>query len=336
MNKKNITIMTIGLGLFGVVAAKMGWRGMIEELKAVWIALPVLVALSAARLLLQTMSWKCALQTDGIHTGIGQLMGARVSSKGMGYLSVLGPIVAEPMRISLLGKDAEAATSATLIDTGVYWFSSGLFAILGSLCAVVYMGGHNHTGALIWLAVSTLIGLVMIARGQALLPGLVKKLGSKAPSWLKKAEEKELALRSFKNAHPKQVRRMFWMGIACQVLMVMEIAAIFWALKMPIHCGMILALEAANRVVKAMGSWVPARIGADETGMAAAFLAFGLPSASGLALALARRSRDLLEVVIGFTWLALRSRTVKVQPINRASRFVVNPRFSPIHSTGSF
>jgi hypothetical protein len=99
---------------------------------------------------------------------------------------------------------------------------------------------------------------------------------------------------------------------------------------------MILALEAANRVVKAMGSWVPARIGADETGMAAAFLAFGLPSASGLALALARRSRDLLEVVIGFTWLALRSRTVKVQPINRASRFVVNPRFSPIHSTGSF
>ena len=90
---------------------------------------------------------------------------------------------------------------------------------------------------------------------------------------------------------PRKSSRMFWMGIACQVLMLLEIAAIFWALaKMPIHCGMILALEAANRVVKAMGSWVPARIGADESGMAAAFLAFGLPSASGLALALARRS----------------------------------------------
>ncbi len=129
---------------------------------------------------------------------------------------------------------------------------------------------------------------------------------------------------------------MFWMGIACQVLMVMEIAAIFWVLRMPIHCGMILALEAANRVVKAMGSWVPARIGADETGMAAAFLAFGLPSASGLALALARRCRDLLEVVIGFTWLALRARQAKVPSVKRAPRFVVSPRFAPIHSTGSF
>jgi uncharacterized membrane protein YbhN (UPF0104 family) len=328
MNKKNIAIVTVGLALFGVVAAKMGWRGMLEELKAVWIALPILIALSSMRLVLQTMSWKCALQTDGIHTGIGQLMGARVSSRGMGYLSVLGPVVAEPMRISLLGKDANAATSATLIDTGVYWFSSGLFSILGSLCAVVYMG--KHTGALVWLAISTLIGLVAIARGKALLPGLVKRLGHKVPAWLRKAEEKEITLRAFKNAHPKEVGRMFWMGMACQVLMVMEIAAIFWALKMPIHCGMILALEAANRVVKAMGSWVPARIGADETGMAAAFIAFGLPSASGLALALARRSRDLLEVLIGFTWLALRSRPA-IQ-VKCASVLVVHPRFSPAHS----
>jgi uncharacterized membrane protein YbhN (UPF0104 family) len=315
MKKKNIVIMTIGLGLFGVVAAKMGWRAMLDELKMVWIALPILAGLSSLRLLLQTMSWKCALKTDGIEVGIGQLMGARVSSRGMGYLSVLGPLVAEPMRISLLGNDAKAATSATLIDTGVYWFGSGLFGIVGAVCAVMYMGGHQHTGALLWLAVSTLIGLVMISRGKALLPGLVRKLGDKAPSWLRDAEEKEVALRNFKNAHPKEVRRMFWMGLACQVLMLLEIAAIFWTLKMPIHCGMLLALEAANRVVKAMGSWVPARIGADETGMAAAFLTFGLPSASGLALALARRCRDLLEVVIGFTWLALRSRSVKLQPV---------------------
>jgi hypothetical protein len=70
-----------------------------------------------------------------------------------------------------------------------------------------------------------------------------------------------------------------------------------------------MALEAANRVVKAMGSWVPARLGADETGMSAAFMTFGLPSGAGLALALARRSRDLMEVVIGFTWLVMRTRT---------------------------
>jgi hypothetical protein len=261
-------------------------------------------------LLLQTMSWKCALRTDGIHKGIGQLMGARVSARGMGYLSVLGPLVAEPLRISLLGNEARAATPATLMDAGVYWFSSGLFAVAGCLCAVGYMGAHRHTGSLIWLAASTLAGLVTIARGNPVLPGLVKKLGERAPSMLRRAAEKEAALRSFKTAHPREVRRMFWMGIACQVLLAMEVATIFWCLKMPIHLGMLLALEAANRVVRAMGTWVPARIGADESGMAAAFLTFGLPSASGLALALTRRSRDLLEVLLGFTWLALRARSV--------------------------
>jgi uncharacterized membrane protein YbhN (UPF0104 family) len=309
MNKKNIAMAAIGLGLFGLVAAKMGWRGMIEELKTVWIALPVLIALSSVRLLLQTMSWKCALRTDGIDASIGQLMGARISARGMGYLSVLGPLVSEPMRISLLGKNAKAATPASLVDACVYWFSSGLFGIAGCLCAVAYMGAHRHTGSLVLLAGGMLAGMAVIARGKAVLPGLARKLGRKAPKLLREAEAKEVALRNFKSAHPREVRLMFWMGIACQILLALEVATIFWRLKMPIHCGMLLALEAANRVVRAMGGWVPARIGADESGMAAAFMTFGLPSASGLTLALARRSRDLLEVVIGFTWLALRSRS---------------------------
>jgi len=45
---------------------------------------------------------------------------------------------------------------------------------------------------------------------------------------------------------------------------------------MPVHAGMILASEAANRVVKAMRGWLPARLGTDESGMVAAFMAFGI------------------------------------------------------------
>jgi len=35
-----------------------------------------------------------------------------------------------------------------------------------------------------------------------------------------------------------------------------EVAAIFWCLKSPNHCTMILALETANRMVKAAGGFV--------------------------------------------------------------------------------
>jgi len=307
MTKKNIVIMTTGLGLFAFVAAKMGWSGMLQELKTVWIALPILVALSSARMLLQTLAWSCALQTDGIHASLSQLIGARASSHGMGYLSVLGPLVSEPMRISLVG---EHSAAATLIDTGVYWFSSGIFAIIGAICAVGCMA-TRHTGSLIAMVFTTLIGMAFIAGSKPILPALMNNLGDRAPAFLRHGAGTETAIRNFRRKHPAAVRRMFWMGIASQVLVLGEVAAIFWCLNMPIHCTMLLAIETANRLVKAAGGWVPARLGADESGMAAAFMTFGLPSASGLALALARRSRDLLEVLVGFTWLALRARSAK-------------------------
>jgi hypothetical protein len=88
------------------------------------------------------------------------------------------------------------------------------------------------------------------------------------------------------------------------VLMVAEVATILWFLKLPLHAGTIVGIEAASRMVKMAAGFMPARIGTDESGTAGAFLAFGLPAASGLALALARRTRDLLACFIGLTWLA--------------------------------
>jgi len=234
-------------------------------------------------------------------------MGARTSSRGMGYLSVFGPLVSEPMRIGLLA-DHPGVTAPTLIDSGVSWFSSGVITIVGCLCAAESVGAHHHTQSLIALALATVIGMLLVARSKPLLPALARRLGARTPAWLRQGEEVEVAIYDFRREHPGTVRSMFWLGLACQLLTAAEVVAVFWCLKMPIHAGMILALEAANRVVKAMGGWLPARLGADESGMAAAFVAFGLPSASGLALALARRSRDLIEVLIGFAWLARRSR----------------------------
>jgi hypothetical protein len=104
---------------------------------------------------------------------------------------------------------------------------------------------------------------------------------------------------------------MFCLGVACQVLMSAEIAAMFLAFGIPCHLGVILSLETASRLIKAVGGWLPARIGADESGMAAAFLTFGLSSMTGLAVALACRVRDLTEAAVGLCWLAWRSRSVQ-------------------------
>ncbi len=311
MKKQRVAIMITGLALFGFVAAKVGWNDIARQLQEVCTAVPVLLALSAIRAVLQTAAWSGALRVHGIKVSATNLIGARLASRAMGYLSVLGPLVSEPMRISLLEDRSQEATAATLIDTSVYWVSCWFFTIFGTVCAIHVISGQKRLASLLILAPLAIGAAFLIIRRKLVLPGLVRKLGRRCPTWLRKGERVEVGIRQFQAQHPACIRRMFVYGIACQILMGAELVSIFLALRIPCHSGTILGLESASRVVRTMGGWLPARIGIDESGMAAAAVTFGLSSLTGLAIALARRIRDLTEALIGFCWLAWPSRSVE-------------------------
>ena len=294
-----------GLGLFAFAAARIGWDAVIRAIVEARIGVAVIIGLSLIRLILQTRSWSIALRADGVESPASELMFIRLASQGIGYLSVLGPVASEPMKISLLRKEG-SGTTGTLVDTGVYWFTSGMVGMAGCLSAVLLLAHSRHS--IVSLAMFGLIlaaGLSLIARPKSRLSPLVEALGARCPRWLQKAKHIEVALRQFESRHPSSIRQMFLLDVACQALLAMEVVAIFWTLKIPFHAGIVLGVEGATRAIKIMAGWMPARIGADETGIAGAFLAFGLSPASGLTLALARRSRDLLGALIGLSWLAL-------------------------------
>ncbi len=311
MKKQNVVIIVIGSALFSFVAAKMGWSDIARELPAVATAVPFLLVLSAVRMALQTAAWSSALRTHGIAANTTNLIGARLASKGMGYLSGLGPVVSEPMRISLLAERSREATAATLVDTSVYWVSSWFFMIFGTVCAIQFMSGGRRIWSLVTLVPLVIGAAFLMVRRKPALAGLVHALGNRCPAWLREGEKVEAAIRDFQAQHPACIRRMFGLGIACQMLMSVELFAIFLALRIPSHLGTILGLETASHVVETAGGWLPARIGADESGMAAASLTFGISSLTGLAIALARRVRDLTETVAGLCWLAWRSRSAR-------------------------
>jgi len=309
VSRRDTVLAATGLLLLVFVGWRIGWHSVLSELAAVRWGIAVIVLLSSVRLLLQTRSWSIALRQDGIHSSTRELMLIRLASQGIGYLTVLGPVASEPMKISLLRKHSKSPTAATLVDTGMYWFASGLVAVAGCLAACVLLAhSPKSVASAVILASIVMAGLFVIARPRLLLTPLGDSLGARCPKWLRKAGQVEIAVRKFALEDRSAIRQMFLLDLGCQVLMAAEVATVFYFLNLPLHAGTILGLEAASRMVKMVAGWMPARIGADESGAAGAFLSFGLPAAAGVALALARRTRDLLACLVGLTWLAWMSR----------------------------
>jgi hypothetical protein len=281
-----------------------------------WIALPFLVGLSLVRLLLQTRSWQLALREEGAQTEFSDLIGIRLASQSFGYLSVLGPAASEPMKIKLLGNDWKRSTTATLVDSGAYWFSSAVFGIAGCVAAAMTLT-HERYGATL-IATVTLFVLIaaVLSRQKSMLSYLIGLYGVRAPQWLKKAAELEGQVRTFRERHASTLHSMMRLSLICQGLLVLEAAIVIFIAKIPVHLLAVLGIEAIVRVAKMSSGWIPARIGADEAGAVAAFSAFGLSPAVGLTLAMARRSRDLLWCVLGLGWLAWRSYEGKKERIS--------------------
>jgi hypothetical protein len=308
MKRCDTILIVAGFGLLAFVASRIGWTAVVHQLMTASRAIPVLVAVSFMRLVLQTHAWRIALQQEGVKATFSELLGIRLASQSMGYLSVLGPALSEPMKINLLKGNWNASATATLADTGIYWFTSAVLGLAGCVAAAILLAGAQNARTLVGVALLFALLLTLLVRQKPLLQRLVAALGERAPGWLRKGAALEEEIRTFRTRHPLSARSMLYLDLLCQALLVAETAVVLSYARLPIHLPMLLGIETATRVTKMVAGWLPARIGADEGGTAAAFAAFGLSPAAGVVLALTRRFRDLLWCVLGLSWFAWRSR----------------------------
>jgi hypothetical protein len=307
VRKTHLIAPVVGAVVFAWVIARVGLPTMVEQVKAMRVALPIVLALSLLRLFLQTTTWSASLKGEDVSVGIAKLMGVRLAAQSMGYLTVLGPVISEPMKIKLLGTSSEPTITATFLDDGVYWFTSALLAIAGvvSLPLVAVHGkAYQSIPAVLVLG----FAVVIIRRDTPVLSGVVRALGTRHPTWLARAERIEASIREYRLNQPTLVRRMFWIDTACQVLLAAEVVVVLQSLHLPVHFGVVLAIEGMTRALKMISGWIPARLGSDEGGAISAFALTGLSPLLGLSLALTRRTRDLLWALIGIIWLAWNSR----------------------------
>ena len=131
MRKVHLIVAVVAIALFVLVLAHVGLSTLMEQLKAIRVALPIVLALSLLRLFLQCIAWSASLKGEQVSVDIPKLAAARLAGQSMGYLTVLGPVISEPLKIKLLGTSTDATVTATFLDSGVYWFTSALLAITG-------------------------------------------------------------------------------------------------------------------------------------------------------------------------------------------------------------
>ena len=79
ISKRNTVFAVIGVALWIWVMAHAGLPAIMHQLRALRVALPIVVALSLARLLLQSIAWSAALKSVGLR----RLIGIRLASQGM-------------------------------------------------------------------------------------------------------------------------------------------------------------------------------------------------------------------------------------------------------------
>jgi hypothetical protein len=307
MKKAELAVAVVAVTLFAWVLAHVGLSSVVGQLKAMRIAVPIVLALSLLRLLLQSIAWSASLKGEGIYVDVPTLAAVRLAGQSMGYLTVLGPLISEPLKIKLLGTSTEPTVTATFLDDGVYWFTSALIAIVG-LLSLPFVAVHGTAYHLIPAVLALALMVFVITRRNPILSGVVRAIGKKAPSWLLRAEQFESSIRRYRANQPALVRRMFWIDIASQALIASEVVVVLWSLHLSIHFLTILVIEGVTRGLKMLSGWIPARLGSDEGGAISAFALTGLSPMLGLALALTRRVRDLLWALIGIVWLGVNSR----------------------------
>lgn len=310
MKKGHIIIAIVAVLLFTWVMAHISLSSMVEQLKAMRIALPIVLGLSTLRLYFQSLTWSASLKGEHLSVENSKLAAVRLASQAIGYLTVLGPVISEPMKIKLLGTPTEPTITATLLDDGVYWFTSALIAASGllGLPLLTGQGARYHT---IPVAIALALTLLIVTRRHPILSAVSRGFGTRTPSWLARAERFEASIRKYRLEQPALVSRMFWIDVACQLLIVAEVLVVLWALRLPIHFFPVLAIEGVTRALKLVSGWIPARVGSDEGGAISAFAVAGLSPMLGLSLALTRRVRDLLSALIGIVWLGWNSRALR-------------------------
>ena len=312
-----------GLALFVYFIQRAGLGDVLDGIRRLGWAFLIVVALGGIRQFVRAAAWLRCLE-GAHHLSLGRVFQAVIVGDALGNLTPLSLIVSEPAKgMFLRDREPLSRTLPALAVENLFYTLIAMLVIAGGLVALFFV--LQRPGQL-WLATAalilTLVTLVLSAHwviwnrvpiGSATLSwfhrrGLAVGLGTRAAALVHLIEDHIYGL------YPRDWGRLLPVAVLELTFHLFAILEIYLVLSLVSGLRPTIldafVFESTNRLIAIVFKFVPMRIGVDEagTGMFADLLAFG--TATGVTLAIVRKARMLVWMVLGIATLVRRGLSV--------------------------
>jgi hypothetical protein len=310
-----ILTLGVGLALFFFMTQRAGLSEISARVRALGAGFVLIIGISSLRIAMRALAWKHCLASNERGVGFWPLLRARLIGDAAGQLFVAGPLIAEPARLAALGAKLTLAArvKSLAVETLTYTLSSCLLVLIGILAlggAFAVSDQLRFAGLLTALTMVAVIVItvVIVARRWTILSSigevarrLLHMVGF-SRRWKRQVahlQTLEHHVFSFYREHPRDL----FIVSGCELLFhLFGIAETWVTLELLGFTPSLLStftLEATNRAINMVFSFVPGRIGVDEAGTGLLTEVLGLGGVVGVTLAIVRKARILVWTILG-------------------------------------
>ena len=322
-------VLLLGAGLVAALVWRADPARIWGSVKSLGPWAPVLLFPYGLVYMLDTLGWRLAFGRSW-PAGLSMLQLVRIRWAGESVNNIVpsGYLGGEAVKVYLLhraGVSPVAATTSVVVSKTIQIGAQVLFIGLGACVGAIHLPRGSAVGRAMWLTAGTALGmliLLLVVQYAGLFRGLsrVASLWRPLRPWLARHETRlrqvDTALGGFYFREPRAFAlsavaySLGWLSDTIEVWVVS--AWLGWGLPW----SQAFVIEAFIGVAKALGTFVPASLGVQESGVVLLFRAFGLTSTQALAYALIRRARELAYALVGLGLLWVQEHSLRRLKLN--------------------
>jgi len=311
----------LGVGLLAHLVLRTGPQTIWQHVQTVGWGIAIIIGLAGISHVIKTWAWRLTFTCDISGLTWSRSIAMRLISEAISQIGIVGKVLGEGMRVSLLGSAVPVANgiSAGALDAGIYTLTSAIVSIAGIMAAFLLTPMSGKWRLYAWLFSGVLLAVVIltstaIIKRWRFIGGTARAIGRfpRCQKWISSKQgvidSAEHSLFSFHHEAPAKFWGTVTLNFVCHALAVLEVYIILHFMGVRIALPGAFALEGLTKLINLVGTLNPGNVGTYEGGSMLVAKLFRITASAGLTLAFCRRARAIFWAAIGAVCLMLMRR----------------------------